>query len=131
MPIDSSIYVTRHFRWDELCCTDGTPVPLKFYKNAIDLITELELVRRIWKKPISILSGYRTPAWNKKVGGAKKSMHLTASACDIVVATIPAKEVADAIEAGIADGAFHFGGLGRYKSFVHLDTRPGKARWEG
>lgn len=124
------IYLTKHFRLDEFRCRDGTPVPAKCMKNVIDLAAELELVRRIWKKPVTILSAYRTPAWNKQEGGVKNSQHLYGRAADIVVAGVPANVVADAIEAGIINGDFRFGGLGRYRNFTHVDIRRGTARWD-
>ncbi|WP_448826708.1 D-Ala-D-Ala carboxypeptidase family metallohydrolase [Capnocytophaga bilenii] len=58
--------------------------------NVKALAQQLEVLRAaLGNKPIIITSGYRTPAHNKKVGGADNSQHLTASAADIVVKGVP------------------------------------------
>lgn len=46
------------------------------------LIRGLELIRGRYG-PVSIVSGYRDPVHNQKVGGAKNSQHLYGNACDI------------------------------------------------
>ena len=43
----------------------------------------LEPLRRHFNVPIRINSGYRSPALNKAVGGAKRSYHLQGRAADI------------------------------------------------
>lgn len=45
----------------------------------------LEPVRAHFKRPVKIISGYRCPALNKAVGGAKTSQHLAGEAADIEV----------------------------------------------
>ncbi len=123
-------WVTLHYAWDEMRCNDGTPVPDKYRANAIELCRRLEWIRARWGRPVTILSGYRTPAWNKKVGGAKNSEHLRAAAADIVVAGVEAGEVYDAIHWMIHAGKLADGGLGRYEQWTHVDIGPAR-RWRG
>ena len=53
--------------------------------NLIRTAEGMEEVRaRLGDRPISISSGYRSPAVNKAVGGAKKSQHLTGEAVDFI-----------------------------------------------
>lgn len=47
-----------------------------------ELILKLEQLRAASRGPISIASGYRDPAHNKSVGGAKHSQHLFGRAVD-------------------------------------------------
>lgn len=62
---------------------DNTPTP--------EVIDNLKLVgakvfdpmREALGKPIRISSGYRSPALNKKIGGAKNSQHTTGQALDL------------------------------------------------
>lgn len=43
----------------------------------------LDPLREAWGKPITVTSGYRCPAVNRRVGGVSTSMHLTGCAADI------------------------------------------------
>ena len=44
----------------------------------------LEPLRQAWGQPIFVTSGYRSPALNRAVGGARNSQHLLGQAADIV-----------------------------------------------
>lgn len=104
--------LSPHFSRAEFDCHDGARA-----NPAPELIAALERLRAITgNHPIVIVSGYRSPAWNRRVGGATHSQHLVNRAADIVrgVAT-----VAQAREAG-------FRGIGYRGSWaVHLDVRDG------
>ena len=75
------------------------------------------------------MSGYRSPAHNREVGGATNSEHMQGRAADIKVAGFTPRQVADTIERLIREGRMKQGGLGRYASFTHYDTRGTAARW--
>jgi hypothetical protein len=47
------------------------------------LLCVLEAIRAIAGRPLPIVSGFRSPLWNAKVGGVPKSFHLSAQAADI------------------------------------------------
>ena len=47
----------------------------------------LQPAREMYGKPIHVTSGYRSPAVNRAVGGAKKSQHMRGEAADITVFT--------------------------------------------
>lgn len=116
-------WINEFFRWDEFRCNDGTPVPARYLDNVQALADLLLVVRANWGRPITILSGYRTPVYNKKIGGAPKSQHLRGKAADIVVAGISPREVQSTL-------VNWSGGLGSYKTFTHIDIGP-KRRWNG
>jgi uncharacterized protein YcbK (DUF882 family) len=78
---------------------------------------------------IRINSSYRCPAHNRNVGGASQSKHLEGIAADIDVVGVNPKDVADTIEELMDTGAIPNGGLGRYKTFTHVDIRNSPARW--
>lgn len=125
-------YLTTHFKLSEFHCKDGTPVPSKYYSNVKELARNLQALRDNIGRPVIISgSGYRTPEWNKKVGGAPHSQHLTASAADISVAGMTPQALAQQIEQLIKLGIMKQGGVGVYKTFVHYDIRGAKARWQG
>jgi uncharacterized protein YcbK (DUF882 family) len=122
--------LTENFNITEFDCKDGTKVPDKFLLNVKEVAVNLQALRDYLEVPVNVTgSGYRTPAHNKKVGGAKFSQHLTASAADINAQGYEPKQLAEVIELLILKGKMKQGGLGIYPNFVHYDIRGTKARW--
>ena len=106
--------------------------PLKLLENVWRLVDVLEWLReKNGTTGVLVTSWYRDSRYNTAVGGAPRSMHMTCGAADIVkIGCIPS-EVADMLE-GHPDAKLF--GIGRYKSFTHLDIRamigrPSPARW--
>lgn len=122
--------LTKNFNREEFDCHDGTIVPDKYIPNALRVAKNLEVLRAEIGEPVFISgSGYRTPSWNKRVGGAPKSQHLTSSGADITTKNYSPKQLAAIIEKLIKAGKMEQGGLGTYPSFVHYDVRGTRARW--
>ena len=122
--------LTENFTRQEFDCKDGTKVPAKFIENVTKLAQNLEVLRAEINEPIKITgSGYRTKSHNDKVGGAKNSLHLTASAADINAKNYTPKELSKVIERLIKQGKMVEGGIGVYKGFLHYDIRGTKSRW--
>jgi len=122
--------LTKNFTLDEFDSSDGAVMPSDVAKNVKQLAENLQVLRDYVKKPIKINSGYRSPAWNQKVGGVSNSQHLLGNASDIVISGMSPNEVARTIETLIASGKMKQGGLGIYPNFVHYDIRGTKARWK-
>ena len=85
--------LTEHFTLGEMCKTtvktaDGNIPSHVHIENLKRLCGWLERLRQAAGIPIIINSGYRSPAVNRAVGGAKNSNHLTGCAADIRVAGI-------------------------------------------
>lgn len=121
----------RNFSLDEYKCNDGSEVPTKYLGNVQKNMDNLQVLRDTLGVPIIILSAYRSPSHNTKVGGATNSLHLRAMATDIKVPGFTPKEVANEIEQLIAKGKMTQGGIGIYSTFTHYDVRGTKARWNG
>lgn len=119
---------SAHFKMEEFKCKDGTQVPTEYYGNCQKLMNMLEEIRTACgNRAITINSGYRTPSYNKKIGGASKSQHLYASAADIRVSGMSASEVYKICDKLVGSR----GGVGKYSSFTHVDVRGNRARWNG
>lgn len=120
MDTDANEKLGKHFKVKEFACKDGSPVVF------IDeyLYTILEILRNKIGKPVVITSGYRTPEWNAKCGGAKYSYHMRGMAADIRVDGMSAKELANKLNAIVPDEC----GIIVYKSWVHFDVRKAKYR---
>lgn len=99
--------------------------------NVMLLADNLQVLRDHIGKPIRVISGYRSPTYNRKIGGARKSQHMTAKAADIKVTGMHPDEVREAILSLIKEGKMHVGGVGRYTTFTHYDIRGWNARWSG
>lgn len=121
--------LTKNFNIEEFRCHDGTAVPSELIGNVKQLAENLQALRDYLGEPIHLNSGYRTPAYNAKVGGKKKSQHLLAKAADITTKNKTPKQLAAIIEKLIMQGKMKQGGIGIYAGFVHYDIRGTKARW--
>lgn len=122
--------ITANFNSIEFDCHDGTPYPEKWIQERLfPLCQDLEKIRSLTNQPIKILSGFRTPSWNVKVGGKIHSQHLEGMAADIVLAGMNPIQLGAAIENLIEQKEISEGGVGIYKTFVHYDRRGEKARW--
>jgi uncharacterized protein YcbK (DUF882 family) len=121
--------LTENFDLAEFACRDGRQVPAKYMSNVRKLAENLQVLRDEIGEPIHINSSYRPPDYNKKIGGAPKSQHLTASAADITAKGYTPKQLAAVVERLIKQGKLWFGGVGIYPGFIHVDIRRNKARW--
>lgn len=117
---DGDKKLSEHFRVREFRSKDGADTIL----ISDELVKVLEAIRSYFGKPIIITSGYRTPAHNKKVGGASGSQHVKGTAADIKVKNIPTWAVAGFLEANYRNC-----GIGYYSTWVHVDTRGYRALW--
>lgn len=121
--------ITAHFSLSEFNSKDGAVMPQQVKKNVTALAQNLQVLRNHLNLPVIITSGYRSPAYNKRVGGVANSQHLLGTAADIQVKGLSPKAVAKAIESLIASGKMQQGGIGVYATFTHYDIRGTKARW--
>ena len=128
--------ITPHFRVAEFNCHDGTPVPSGAHA-ALKELCELYLEPlRSRFGACTVISGYRHKAYNRRIGGAAKSQHVYDEhpgcvAADVRFAKGTPQEWYDAADQlALANG---HGGVGKYidSVFVHVDSRPGQARWSG
>ena len=123
--------LTENFSKREFDCKDGTTTPDDLMDNLRKLAENLQKIRDEIGIPIRVMSGYRSPEYNKRVGGAKKSQHVLAKAADLQVSGMSTTDLANIIKQLIKDGAVDPGGVGLYETFVHYDVRGRNARWYG
>jgi len=153
-------YISPHFRLKQFLCKQGGDYP-KYIVLKERLLLKLELIlehinqRGYRADTFHILSGYRTPYYNKLIGNVRNSRHLYGGAADIFVDEDPKDGLMDDLN---KDGRINYldaqviykivddlygtpwymffaGGLGWYKKtashgpFVHVDVRGYRARW--
>ncbi len=83
--------LSKNFTLAELCATstgvENIPTE-EVIKNLTYLVEGvLQPLRDVYGKPITVNSGYRCEALNKRVGGARTSQHMTGQAVDITTMT--------------------------------------------
>jgi len=124
-PMNTGRPTSEHFSFEEFKCRDGSEVPKEYWTSLQRLMDLLEQIRVVCgNRAISITSGYRTPAYNKKCGGATYSQHMLAKAADIQVDGLTPSQVYK-----ICDKVNPNGGVGKYASFTHVDIRGYRSRW--
>lgn len=114
-----------NFAWAELRCKCGCGAQW-ISPGALD---KLQALRDRIGKPVVVHSAARCPAYNRRVGGAPQSQHISVAskpsrAFDVSVAGMTPADVARiAAEVG-------FDGIGLYDTFTHMDDRGYPARWD-
>ena len=84
------------------------------------LVRMLKQVERHFGKRLIITSGYRSPAYNKKVRGAEKSQHMYCAAVDVQLPGVSKWELAKYVRAMPGRG-----GVGTYcHGSIHIDVGP-------
>ena len=132
----------REFTW---LWTRKTPLgvknsvpPKKIWENIVQTLVVLDRARELLGVPVTITSAYRSPAYNAAVGGARFSQHLVFNALDVIPRGKTPAHLAAVIRGlrsrrfvhPITKSRFTFrGGVGSYRSFVHIDTRGHDADW--
>ena len=115
------IQISKNFSLREFQCKDGSH-QVRLHPT---LLAKLQQLRDRLNRPVIITSGYRNPEHNHRVGGAPNSQHLLGTAADIRVNGLTPRQLLPHAE------AIGFTGIGLYRTFLHVDTRPTPARWEG
>lgn len=110
----------------------NSPPPRELWDRIVPTLRVMEALREELGKPCRILSSYRSPAYNRAVGGVPLSQHVDFTALDIAFPGVAPGEVHERLLAWRDEGRFT-GGLGLYPEagFVHIDTRPCNASWQG
>ena len=120
---EGNVKLSQNFKANEFRCKDNSDVIF----IAPELVDILQTIRNHYGKAVHINSAYRTPTYNKKVGGATYSQHLYGTAADIRINGVKPKDLAAYIETLMPN----YGGIGIYPTFVHVDIRKTKSRWNG
>lgn len=123
---DGKQLLSPNFKVDEFQCNDGSDEVLIDSK----LVDLLQAIRTYYGRSVVLNSGYRTPGYNRRIGGATNSFHTKGQAADFNVAGRSPQSVRRDIEEGRIFGVDpDLIGLGSYPNFTHIDTRGHRGRW--
>ena len=116
---DGNTKLSENFKVKEFACKDGSDE----IKIDSKVAGYLQAARDRFKVPIYINSAYRTPAYNKKIGGASKSYHMQGRAVDHhAKGKVALLELARFYESIGCLGIIVYPNSG----FVHIDSRTTK-----
>jgi hypothetical protein len=159
-PENRDTRLSPHFTLGQFLCKQESGWP-KYVVLRERLILKLEMIleevnkRGHTARTFTVMSGYRTPFYNKAIGNVRYSRHVYGGAADIYIDEDPADGNMDdlngdgridyrdaAVLYAIIDDLYghawyqpFVGGLGRYRKtanhgpFVHVDVRGFRARW--
>ena len=121
---DGGKALAANFKVREFACKDGSDTVL----IAPALVDICQRIRDHFGKAITVVSGYRSPAYNARINGAKHSLHITGQAADLKVAGV------DPLTVALYAQSLEVPGIGLYSygggsGFTHVDVRSG--RWRG
>ena len=114
----------RYFTASELVQRHKGEPPQAIWGRIVATAILADKIRIAWGSAVKVVSGYRSPEYNAKVSGSKKSMHMEFRAMDIapvngdiaafiaVVQKVVTAERATGVNVG----------LGLYDTFCHVDT---------
>lgn len=157
---NQDVFISPHFTLGQFLCKQQSGYP-KYVALKPRLLEKLEYLlelvnqKGIRADTLTVMSGYRTPYYNKVIGNVANSRHIYGGAADIYIDVAPQNGVMDDLnkdgKIDIQDAKYLYnladsfirltgkkeltGGVGLYKStashgpFVHVDVRGTKARW--
>jgi len=158
-PENLDVFVSPHFRLGQFVCKQRSGYPKYLVLDPL-LLNKLEyLLERVnaagyHAETFFVMSGYRTPFYNRSIGNVALSRHVWGAAADIYidedgdgymddingdgVSNIEDVRILYRIadrEASKADYAVYLGGLGTYRAnprhgpYLHVDVRGRRVRW--
>lgn len=125
----------KYFSADEVFYLGGsngrlklnTEPPRELWRNIIPTLKVLDKIREK-VGPLKLVSIYRNAAYNKAVGGERASYHMRFVACDVIPLKVTVTKLYK-VAKEMRDAGLFKGGIGKYPSFVHVDTRKRNADW--
>jgi hypothetical protein len=149
---NEDVFVSQHFQLKQFVCKQAGGYP-RYIVLDEQLVQRLERLLELVNasgysvSTFHVMSGYRTPAYNRAIGNVLYSRHTWGSAADIFLDEDHDGRMDDLNRDGrsdvrdaevlyrLFDGTQSTGGLGKYRSteahgpFVHVDIRDRRARW--
>lgn len=118
---DGNIKLSENFSVKEFACKDGSDT----IKINLDLIPLIQRFRNYVETGVYFNSAYRTPSYNKKVGGATNSYHVKGQALDIPFLN-SYKYLTSRDKMCAFFNTLGVKGIIIYPTFIHVDTRTTK-----
>jgi hypothetical protein len=105
----------------------NTDPPRSLWPSLLAVTKVADEARHRLGKPLRINSAYRSPAYNRAISGASASIHVRGGALDLSGSPATLHKILTQMR---KEGVFK-GGIGKYRTFVHVDVRGKNADWQG
>jgi hypothetical protein len=105
----------------------NTDPPRSLWPSLLAVTKVADEARHRLGKGLRINSAYRNAAYNRAIGGASASIHMRGGALDLSGSPATLHRILTQMR---SEGLFR-GGIGRYKTFCHVDVRGKNADWQG
>jgi len=105
----------------------NTDPPRSLWPSLLAVTKVADEARHRIGRPLRINSGYRSPAYNRAISGSSASIHMRGGALDLSGSPATLHKILTQMR---REGLFR-GGIGRYKTFTHVDVRGKNADWQG
>jgi hypothetical protein len=103
----------------------NTDPPRALWPSLLAVVRVADEARHRLGKAVKINSAYRSPAYNRAISGASKSIHVLGGALDLSGSPVTLRRILREMR---NEGLFK-GGIGRYPTFTHVDVRGKNADW--
>jgi hypothetical protein len=103
----------------------NTDPPRGLWPSLLAVVKVADEARHRLGKPLRITSAFRSVAYNKAIQGAARSWHTQGGALDLSGSPATLHRILQEMR---SEGLFR-GGIGKYKTFVHVDVRGRNADW--
>jgi hypothetical protein len=105
----------------------NTDPPRGLWPSLLAVVKIADEARHRLGKPLRITSAFRSVAYNKAIQGATRSWHTQGGALDLSGSPATLHRILTEMR---SEGLFR-GGIGKYRTFVHVDVRGKNADWQG
>jgi hypothetical protein len=105
----------------------NTDPPRALWPSLLAVVKVADEARHRLGRSLRIGSAYRSPAYNRAISGASRSIHVQGGALDLSGSPATLHRILTEMR---SEGLFR-GGIGRYRTFVHVDVRGKNADWNG
>lgn len=105
----------------------NTDPPRALWPSLLAVVKVADEARHRLGRPLRINSAYRSPAYNRAISGSSGSIHMKGGALDLSGSPATLHRILTQMR---REGLFR-GGIGKYRTFCHVDVRGRNADWQG
>lgn len=127
-PAELLVMGASHHNASSPCYGLNGPPPKSLWPNIVGVAKALDTLRSRTDADVSIISAFRTPQYNACISSSSRSVQMRFLGIDLSSSNWTAQELAKFFRKIREEGVFE-GGIGEYRTYVHIDARGTRANW--